>query len=143
MAPANANNGIPRAGAFARLALIALAGAVLLAVVGYWPTTALAGARAGGAMLVGIAVALVGAWAGIAPTIAWLKKPAQEHLVGIMLGLGIRFGVTIGLAVAIWATDTFDKQPLLLWVGLAQFVLLGVDVPGLTALLRRAAKEAS
>ena len=129
--------------ALLRLGLTAVATAVTLGAIGYWPTVARAGPAGAWAMLVGIGIALVGAWTGVLPTVACLSKPPQKHLAGILLGLGVRFGVTFGLTLAVWLSDRFAQTALLLWVGLAQFVILGVDVYGLTGLLRRSAKEAS
>ncbi len=127
--------------AFARLGLIALGVAVVLAAVGYWPTVRLAGAEAVEAMLLGIGIALVGAWAGSLATCLYFAKPPAQHPIGILAGLVVRFVVTIGLTVAAWAADAFDNNPLLIWVGLAQLVILGVDVTGMAGFLRRAAEE--
>ena len=131
------------AAAFLRIALLAGVTACTLVLVGYWPTAAQAGPAGVRAMLVAVAIALAGAWAGSVPTVAYLSKPAQQHMTGILLGLSVRFVVTIGLTLAIWMSNAFPERPLLLWVGIAQFVILGVDVYGLRSLLRRTVKEAS
>ena len=94
-------------------------------------------------MLVGISISLLGGWAGTLPTIACINKPPREHAAGVLGGLGVRFAVTLGLAVAILLTGAFAKVPLLLWVAVSQLVILVVDVLGLAALLKRAAKDAS
>ena len=128
--------------AFLRIALVSTAAAAALALIGYWPTKAQAGAPGVNAMLVGIGISLLGGWAGSLPTVAYLPRKPREHANGILLGLAARFAVTLGLAVAAWLTGVFPKAPLLLWVGIGQLVILAVDVPGLVALLKRAAKEA-
>lgn len=128
---------------FPRLALLSGLTAVGLAAIGYWPTLAQAGAAGASAMLVAIAIALVGAWAGTLPPVVYLAKPPQQHPIGILMGLSTRFLVTMGLALGVWLTGLFPKAPLLIWVGIAQFVLLGVDVAVLVGLLRKAAKEAA
>ena len=123
--------------------MISLATAVGLVLVGYWPTGRLAGLEGQVAMLLGVTVALLGAWAGSLPTVLYLRKAPQEHPTGILAGLGVRFGVTMALALAVWLSDAVTPRPLILWIGIAQFVILGVDVTGLIALLKQAAKENS
>ena len=127
--------------AFPRIALVSAATAIALALVGYWPTVSLAGSAGVIAMLVGIGVSLVGGWAGSLPTIAYLRKPIREHLNGILLGLVVRFGVTLALALAVWLGGSFERFALLLWVAIAQLVILLVDVLGLVGLLKRAARN--
>ena len=134
---------IRRGAAFTRIALCAGATAAALALVGWWPTAARVGSAGVPAMLAAIAIALVGAWAGTAPAVWILNRPPQQHAAGLLTGLAVRFGVTIGLTLALWLTDAFAARPLLLWVGIAQFVILAVDVAGLSSILRRAAKEAA
>jgi hypothetical protein len=128
---------------FVRIAAVSTAAAVLLALIGYWPTAAQAGSAGVIAMLAGIGISLIGAWAGAAPTIAFLRRPPREHSTGILAGLGVRFAVTLGLAVALVVTGAFSNVPLLLWVGVAQLVILAVDVLGLAGVLKRAARDAA
>jgi hypothetical protein len=130
-------------GAFARIVLVSTATAVALAAIGYWPTVAQAGAAGANAMLVAIAICLVGGWVGALPTVAYLNRPPREHPTGILAGLAARFGVTLGLAIAAVLTRAFSDVPLLLWVGIGQLVILGVDVFNLTGLVRRAARDGS
>lgn len=129
--------------AFVRLALLSTATAAGVALIGYLPTARLAGEAGVRAMLAGIGVALLGAWAGCLPTLAYLRRPAREHASGILLGLSLRFALTLGLAIAVWLADEFPRYPLLLWVAIAQMPLLLVDVLGLAALLRQGARSAA
>jgi hypothetical protein len=129
--------------AWARIAAVSALTAGLMAVIGYGPSRTLAATAGVQGMLAGIGVALVGAWAGSAPTLAYLSKPVREHAIGILLGICVRFMVTIGLAIGVWLGGAFAERPLLVWVGLAHFVILLVDVWGLAALLKRAAPEAN
>lgn len=115
--------------------------ALLLGVVGVGPTAALAGTPGIWAGVFGLGIALLGSLAGSAPTLAYLRKPPREHAIGILLGLGVRFAVTIALTVAVWLMDLVPETALVLWVGLGQFGLLAVDVWSLTGLLRQAAAE--
>lgn len=126
-----------------RLAGTSLATLVIVGVVGYLPTQSLAGVGGTAALLAGLAVALAGSWAGIIPTLTYLHRPPQQHAVGVLGGLAVRFAVTIGLAVAIWLTGAVAEKPFLLWVGIGQLIVLGVDVWGLTGLLRKAAEDAA
>ncbi|MEW6250191.1 MAG: hypothetical protein AB1716_06060 [Planctomycetota bacterium] len=126
--------------AFRNIALRALLAAILLGALGYMPTMLQAGGAGLGGMLGGISIALVGSWAGSLPTALYLVRPPRQHPTGILAGLAVRFVVTIGLALGAWLTGIWPERPLLIWVGIAQFVLLAVDVLGLTALLKRAAK---
>jgi len=126
-----------------RLIGTSLATLVILGAIGVAPTRAMAGAGGTAAMLAGLAAALAGSWAGLVPTLAYLHRPAQQHATGILGGLAVRFAVTIGLAVAVWLVGAVAEKPFLLWVGIGQLVVLGVDVWGLTGLLRKAAEDAT
>jgi hypothetical protein len=128
--------------AFLRIALASTAAAAALGLVGYWPTVVQGGVGSVKAMVAGIAISLVGGWIGTIPTIAFLSRPPREHPMGILAGLGARFAVTLGLAIAAVVTGAFSNVPLLLWVGISQLVILGVDVFSLVGLLRQAARDA-
>lgn len=129
------------AAAFARLAAVSAATGLALAAVGYWPTRAQAGPAGVTAMLVALAICVAGGWAGTLPTLAWLARPAREQPTGIMLGLALRFVLTLGLALAAALAGSLAKAPLLLWVAIGQLVILAVDVAGLAGLLRRVGGE--
>lgn len=137
----NENANVRPAAAMTRIALTSLAVAVAVTVVGYWPTSSLAGAAGVNAMLIGVGISLIGAWAGSAPTVAYLRKEPREHANGILMGLSVRFAVTIGLALAAYLVGDIARKPLLLWVGISQLVILLVDVLGLVSLLKTAARD--
>ena len=140
-----------------RLARRSLVAALLMGAGAYYPAVALAGpaseakpcttagaseaelrttARAAaGLMAAGLGIALIGAWAGIVPAVAVLGRGPQALAWGSLAGLGVRLGVTAALAlIARYAAPS--PAVLLIWVGIGQFVLLGVDVAGLIQLLR-------
>lgn len=119
-----------------RLALVSLAVAVGLAAAGWLPTAALGGAEATNAMLFGIGVALIGGWAGLSVPVALLRHPPQAFAWGAIGGLGARFLVTLTLALVLRQSGTLAIKPFLIWVGLAQFVILAVDMLGLVRLVR-------
>ncbi len=132
----------PRVGpAFARIAACSAGVAAALAALGYWPTQRMAGAEATWPMAVGIAVALVGAWAGSLPTVLYLRKDPREHVSGILIGLVVRFGATMALALAVLLGSGLAQTPLLLWVAIAHLGLLLTDVLGLIGLLQRSVRE--
>ena len=123
--------------AFVRLAATSLAAAVGLALIGWYPTTLASGPRAEHAMLVGIAVALVGGWAGVIAPLAVLGRSAATLAFATLAGLGVRFFVTLAAAIVLWKLAIFPATPLMLWVGLAQFVILAVDLFGLVRIVRK------
>lgn len=120
----------------ARLALVSLAAALGMALVGWYPTTGLGGSDAGGAMLAGLGVALVGGWVGLSIPVAFLGGSARALAWGSIGGLAARFFVTLTLALAVRKLSALPVKPLMLWVGMAQFVILAVDMVGLVRTVR-------
>lgn len=127
---------IDLASAFLRLAAAALGATVVLVLLGWYPTVALAGADGPGALLAGVGVALVGGWFGIAVPVMCLHQPPRVLAWATLGGLGARFFVTLALALAASKLSSLPVKPLLLWVGLAQFVVLAVDMFGLIRIVR-------
>ena len=123
--------------AFMRLAAVSLAASAGMALIGWYPTTALGGPGADRAMLAGIAVALVGGWAGVIAPVAVLGRSAATLAYATLGGLGVRFVVTLAAAVLAWKLGPWPARPLMLWVGLAQFVILAVDIIGLVRIVRK------
>lgn len=122
---------------FLRTALVALGSAIGLALIGYYPTVSLSGPSGVRAMALGIAVALLGGWAGSVPPLALLRRSAREFAAGTLGGLLVRFVGTLGIALGVWALDVVPHVPLLIWVAIAQFVILTVDTIGLIRLGRQ------
>ena len=122
-----------------RMALLSTGVAVALAAAGYWPTKVQASPEGVPAMFVALAICVLGGWCGLLPTLLYLDRPPREIPNGVMLGLAVRFVVTLGLALAATLTRAFATAPLLIWVGTAQLVILMVDVIGLVRLLKDAA----
>jgi hypothetical protein len=126
---------------FVRIAALAAATAALLACIGYFPTLRLSGTAGVGAMLVGIAVALVGAWIGSLIPILFIRPDPRVFLNGLLIGLGARFVITLALALLLRAMGVGPAKPLLLWVGIGQVVILATDTVGLLRLVRRLSWE--
>jgi hypothetical protein len=122
--------------AFLRLASASLAVSVGMALLGWYPTHALAGPGAGRAMLVGIAVALAGGWAGVIAPVAVIGRSAATLAYATLGGLGVRFFVTLAAALLLRQLRVGPATPMLIWVGLAQFVILAVDIIGLVRIVR-------
>lgn len=125
--------------ALARLALFSLIAAGGTALVGYWPTAAIAGADGIRAMFAGIGVALVGGWIGLVPALFVLRRDPRQQISGILGGLAVRFAATVALAAAVFFTGVFEPRPLILWVAIAQLIVLAVDTVSLVGLYKRAA----
>lgn len=124
---------------FARIAALALAAGGGLALLGYWPTLRQAGSAGCSAMMLGLSVAVLGAWLGSAVPFYFVRRPLEQFSAGLLAGLGVRFGFTLGLALAVRSLEIVPAEPLLLWVGIGQVVILGVDVFGLVRLSHRVA----
>ena len=123
--------------AFLRLAAASSAAALVLALVGWYPTNALGGPIADRAMLAGISIALVGGWAGVIAPVAVLGRSPATLAFAVLGGLGVRFFVTLAAALVIRKLGRVPVTPLMLWVGLAQFVILAVDMIGLVRIVRK------
>ena len=123
-------------GAFVRCAALSSLTAVLLAGVGWVPTMHMAGSAGLAAMGVAIAIALLGAWVGTLIPIICMSGDAYRFLGGVLGGLAARFGLTMTIALILRAMDVLPARPLLLWVGIAQVAILGVDTLVLLRLSR-------
>ena len=124
------------ASAFIRCAVASALSALLLAAIGWFPTAHLAGSAGLAAMGVAIAISLVGAWVGSLIPILCMTGDAYRFLGGVLGGLAARFMLTMAIALVLRAMDLLPAKPLLLWVGIAQFAILGVDTMMLLRLSR-------
>lgn len=125
-----------------RLMSISTIAALVLGAAGYVPTKAVVGAEALPALIAGIAIALVGAWAGVIPVCLVLKREPKEHPIGIMLGTALRFLLTLGLAVGVVLTKLVPLKATIVWVAIAQLVLLAVDTINMLAVVKAATRRA-
>jgi hypothetical protein len=117
--------------------------AVGLVAIGYVPTVRLAGVEAISGLFFGVAIGLVGGWGGTLPPILYLRRPVHEQTNGLLLGIVVRFGLTLALALAAWLAQFVEARPLLFWVGLSQLVILAVDTFGLVGLLKRVSERSA
>lgn len=133
----NAPTELSLAAAFARLAGIGALAGGCVAAVGFLPTRAIAGGVGVNAMMVGVAVAVVGAWPGLAIMLQAFRVPPVEQVNRILGGLGVRFAVTVGLAVALAFSGLVAAKTAVLWVALAQLAVLAADTSYFVQLLKR------
>jgi hypothetical protein len=88
-------------------------------------------------LLVGVAIALVGGWIATYPVVASLRRPGSERVNAILLSTALRFAITLALAAAAALSGFFDPKPLIVWVAIAQLVVLAVDTIGLVRLFKQ------
>ena len=109
------------------LGAAALAVGVLLAL-GYLPTRRLGGERALLAMALGCAIGWVSAALGAWPLLRRSATSPNQRLQGMLLAMGIRAVVAIGLAALVLVSGDFDRRSLLLWLAIAYGLLLALEV---------------
>jgi hypothetical protein len=119
------------------LAGVGVAVAVGLAVAGWLPTRSLAGETGVGAMLAGLAAALVGAWAGLGVSIRVLRVAPRDQVNFILGGLGVRFAITVAAAIALAFSGLDAPKTAVLWVAVGHLPILAADTTLLSAMLKR------
>lgn len=117
-----------------RLAARSTIASALLATSIYWPARMFGGIEVSLAMLAAVLVAWIGAISALAP-IAWtIRGGARALWFGALAGLGVRFGVTLVLALVLRGAGVVQGDALLIGVGAAQLLLLIADTVGLVRL---------
>lgn len=111
--------------------------AIGLALLAWWPVTSGYGRPAAVATAAGCLIALLGSWASAAPLVLTMRAAPVVFASGALASLGVRFAVTIGLALACWASQALPGDPLMISVGVSQLALLAVDVGMQIRLARR------
>ena len=118
----------PPAAAYLRFVAWALGAAALAVAVGYLPTLRLGGPDAVPAMIAGCAVGVLASLVGGLPVLFARRDPTPaERLNRMLFGLALRFGVALVLGLAAALSGWFERDPLLLWVGISYLALLPVD----------------
>lgn len=108
--------------------------AALAAAAGYWPMRMFYGADSSLAMLVGVLIAWIGSLAALVPAARTYSSGPRAFCFGVLGGLGIRFGLTLGLALMMRWMELVPAAPLLVWVGAVQLLLLATDTLALVRL---------
>ena len=128
---------------YMKIAVAALVGSVLLALVGWIPTSRIAGDAAVEGMIAGIGISLVASLVAAAP-IAFTRKQAPGGRLNIMLGAtALRMFVTMGLFVVVVFAAWFPRNPTALWTGLSYLCLLAIETCVFVRLVRGRATENS
>lgn len=111
-----------------RFGLTTLGLAVVLILVGYFPTRQLAGDGTTASLLAGVAVSLMASWAGAIP-VALTRTRVAAFGPGnvVMAAMLVRFVVVLALALAIALSGRVDRPVFLIWVGIAYMALLAAD----------------
>lgn len=138
-----AKNGEIRVGAaFARVAAWSVLAVVAGGLVGYYPTTVLAGPEGVKAMLVGLSIALVAAICGLVPPILALPQGPPQRMQGLLAGMLLRFVLALVLLLAGLLAGFVARLPLALWAAIGYIVLLAVDTAALAGLNKRCTRKA-
>jgi len=128
---------------YVRLALLSIGVGATALGLGYAPTRALAGWRGVEAMVGGVGIALMAALLGLVPTVVALRRGPHQRAGGLLVGMLLRFLLTLGLLLlALWS-GSLHKIALALWVVMGYLALLGADTVGVVWLSGRAARSAS
>lgn len=121
---------------FVKLAALSLGVAAALAVVGWLPTTRVAGADAWSAMLAGIGVSLTASFVGAIPLCTVGRKPPRERHTATMAAMALRMFVTLGLFAAAAFGTGVSRMPLGLWTGISYLCFVAVETYGAVRLIR-------
>ncbi len=127
--------------ALARLALLAVGVAVVLAGLGWLPTRAIAGDAALPAMGLGIGLALLATLAGLVPPVLATRSGPRERTTAALAGMGLRFALMLALLGAALLAGVQPRAVLAIWAALGYLVLLAVDTAGLVWLLRDSTRK--
>jgi hypothetical protein len=121
-------SGTPRDTRYARFLGWAAATVVALLLLGYLPTRRLGGERALVAMAVGCGIGWLSAALGGWPLLRAARRTPNERLQGMLLAMGVRAVVAMGLAALAIAASDLDRRSLLLWLAIAYGALLALEV---------------
>ena len=114
-------------GRYARFLGLAVAVVLALCVVGWLPTTRLAGAAAVPAMLAGCAISLVSAALAGGLLIVVSAETPEGRMQRGFLAMVVRLAVVVVLGAAALSGE-LARQPLLFWIGTAYVALLPLEV---------------
>lgn len=121
-----------------RTAALSLVAAVMIAVLGYYPTRTLAGGGGVTAMLVGLAIALAAALVGLVPPLLTCRRPPAQRVSGTLGGMALRFVVALGLLLSLLFLTELNRAALGIWTVIGYMLLLVVDTIVLVRLSERA-----
>ena len=121
-------SGTARDNRYARFLGGAAAVVAALLLVGYLPTRRLGGEPALTAMAAGGAIGWISAALGAWPLLRAARRTPNERLQGLLLAMGVRAVVALGLAALAVLGSDLDRRSLLLWLALTYGALLALEV---------------
>jgi len=101
--------------------------AVVLVLVGFFPTRNLAGATGLVGMVAACGLSLLGSWLGAVPTTMVAAGDRPAVATAALGAMAIRFVVVLFGALAVVLGTPVERPPFLIWVGISYLVLLLVD----------------
>lgn len=123
---------------FPLMASVAGATVLVMAAIGFAPAWQ-SGAATLIAMFAALAVAWLGSLAGLTPLALMKSTDPMAFYRAFMIGLSLRFLVTIGAAMWLVFATPIERTPLLIGVAVAQLVVLAADTALTTWLQQRGA----
>ncbi|MFQ5495286.1 MAG: hypothetical protein ACE5EX_07870 [Phycisphaerae bacterium] len=105
----------------------ALAVALLLCGIGYFPTVRLAGPGAVRSLAVGCGVSWLASCVGAIPVARMLTGQSDQPATAILASTGLRFVAVLAGVVPLTLSGWFQRNVFVLWVGISYLVLLLVD----------------
>jgi hypothetical protein len=129
--------------AYGRLAAFSTAGAVGGLAIGYVPTRVIGGEPALVGMVLGMSIALLAALAGLIPPIMSVARGPRAQVSGTLMGMALRFVVTLALLLAGVLSGLPGRVPLAIWVVIGYLLLVMIDTAGLVWLNRLHARTGS
>ncbi len=112
---------------YLRFAAIGISTVAALVALGYVPTRRLAEQRGVNAMFVGCGISWIATLIGAAPICAAVRREPASQLNAVLMSTALRMFVVLILSLSMALSGWFEKGPLLVWVGIAYVVGLGVD----------------
>ena len=115
------------AGEYLRFLARAVAVTIAIALLGYLPTRRLGGEGALPGMVAGCGIGLLASALAALP-IAWARRVAvADQYKALLASMGLRFALTLALAVSAALSGRFERVSLLLWVVIGYLAQLVVD----------------
>ena len=114
---------------------------VLVAAVGYVPTSRMSGGEGVIAMFVGCGIGLVYNWIGLAATDGSFRGDPTRRPLAVLLGTTIRFLAVLVFAVAGALSGMFSAKPLFVWIAISYLLVLLVDTVWLVQQSSRSSAE--
>ena len=123
---------------YTRLASISIVCGLVLAAVGYVPTSRVGGEIGVTGMWYGIAVSLVAGLVGALPVAHAMSQSNANVPIAVLLGTAVRFLLTLMLVASLVFSGLVDRVAFVTWVAISYMVLLLVDTLASLACIKTA-----